>query len=657
MKQWLTLAILLGMVVVHESVGQEAAPEPESPPIHWATKIGLRSLQVEMTFPLLNRVVLVPDEATYADELAKWSPSGRWPVLFEDDFLAPMFIRRFQPARIIVRESVGALPGKIQERREQLEVIVKSAWGGSEKSQSLMSLFQQQGFVPPGVVIASTEDPAWTAAVALAAGRGQPLLWLDDDYGLPGAALNEIRGFALKNQIEEAITELGLVYAGLGEGIETITLCRSLAGRVQLKLPEDQTLPVPEQYRSGPYAITDFLGRNQDWKRDAFTGWIFGDEKRCAYVAMCSLFLQRHSFDLFNSYDPNGARKPYAMGPVAEILTQRGYEVRHREASKFKRSDWAQLLTTGFSCDVLMMNSHGGGSNFHLSDGSAQVLDVPLHNLPVAVHLIHSWSMVNPADSAVVSGRWLDHGAYAFVGAMHEPLLYAFMTPTTLGERFYGMVPLLIAARWWDTDGMFSRPWRVNTFGDPLMLCNSPQEMSRPRITQEKSYGTDLSTRVRDLLQQVKTEPDQEVYVQAIRNLVLLGRDDMAIELWKLAQHHNLAQPSATHVLGPLFRAGNKELFLEAWEMLVEPNELTRDMLWHLLGPRLGPRVPRRLLVALESGIRKSFSHEDARKLAPHIDREFSRQRTRSMLTGLLEVATNKTSRQALGKLLESYPQ
>src|SRR5690606_17791412 len=109
------------------------------------------------------------------------SPRGRWPVLIEDTHLAPMFIRRFQPAQVIRRESVGEQP----VTQEAIANLTITAFGGNPQVLALRDVFDAHTFTPPGVVVASLNDPAWTAAAALAAGRGQPLIWIDNAFGRP----------------------------------------------------------------------------------------------------------------------------------------------------------------------------------------------------------------------------------------------------------------------------------------------------------------------------------------------------------------------------------------------------------------------------------------------------------------------------------------
>jgi hypothetical protein len=181
------LAACMAIIIVAQ--GEQPTTAPAPPPstsrqidpqqLPWAVRLGLRVHEVNQAFPLVDRVVLVPDEATYVDELSRWSPQGRWPVLIEDDQLAPMFIRRFQPQQVVRRAAVGPWPVDTAGRRALLEGAVVRSWGSDAVTKTIGEAFEAQRFVPAGVVITSACDPAWTAAFALAAGRGQPLLWMD----------------------------------------------------------------------------------------------------------------------------------------------------------------------------------------------------------------------------------------------------------------------------------------------------------------------------------------------------------------------------------------------------------------------------------------------------------------------------------------------
>src|SRR5690606_19096306 len=97
-------------------------------------------------FPLIDRVVLVPDAATYLDELSKWSPQGRWPVLIEDDHYAPMFVRRFKPRQLLRRASVGTLPDDVGAQQKLVENLIVRTLGGDPAQHTMRKLFARHQY-------------------------------------------------------------------------------------------------------------------------------------------------------------------------------------------------------------------------------------------------------------------------------------------------------------------------------------------------------------------------------------------------------------------------------------------------------------------------------------------------------------------------------
>ena len=110
----LVLAVIAAPLLAQDDGGDG---EGAARPIPWPIKLGLRARMVDAVYPLVDRVVLVPDDLTYLHELSRWSPTGRWPVLYEDDWLAPMFIRAFKPAQVIRRPAVtSGAPADVKSR-------------------------------------------------------------------------------------------------------------------------------------------------------------------------------------------------------------------------------------------------------------------------------------------------------------------------------------------------------------------------------------------------------------------------------------------------------------------------------------------------------------------------------------------------------------
>jgi hypothetical protein len=488
------------------------------------------------------------------------------------------------------------------------------------------------------VVIASVNDPAWTAAVALAAGRGQPLGWLDAPFDRPNQVLDGKEMSRLQAAVDALVADAGYPHAALGDAIDAITLCRAVGGRVDLAAPGT---------KSEIRAVSDVIGRAGFGQRYAFTGWIFGDAIRSAYVAMCSLFLPRHRFLLINTYPAEGSWQAYDVDIATTRLSVRGFEAEALRGARAGRRAWGQMLPGGIAHDVLAMNSKGNATFFDLSDGRASSGDVPVLNEPAAVHFIHSWSMRTPENAATVAGRWIEHGAYAYVGSTDEPTLSAFLPPAALVERWTAGVPFLVAARRWDD----SPAWKVNTYGDPLMRCGPPAAAVPARLTWPVEHGRELRAHVTALMREADTADGGASFAEAIETLALLGEDAIAVRMWQLARERGHAAAGAI-VLGPLFRLQRTDEFITAWQETPDPDELATDMLWHLMTPRL-PSLGERELLVLESAIRDSQPDADLERLAPRLAATLGPAHARNVVQRELDRAHRPGTRKALRRVLK----
>lgn len=616
--------------------GPQAAPPASQPaaPMHWASRLGMRSAQITLAVKVIDRCVLVPDAATYADELKKWSPAGRWPVLIEDPVLSPLFVRRFRPAELVRRESINApLPEDAGQRRRAMESIVVGSLGGDGAMQTVSQIFDMAKYVPPGIVVASMNDPAWTAAVALAAGRAQPLVWIDDDFGSITDVMTDEAARRLASRIEGALAAMPYSWRALGDDIDAITLCRSLPGAAELLVPEDLRIVKQGQYAQGTTSVTDHLGRHADSSRYAFTGWIFGDEARSAYMAMCSLFLPRDSVSLLNAYANEGDWGAYRMDGAADAFGQGGFTVLSSAGpTDMGEAGWRRLLVGGVSSDVVWMNSGGNDDFFILNGGQARPGDIPVLNQPSIVHLIHSWSLKSPARRDRVGGRWLEHGAYAMVGSCFEPFLATFVPPEALAARCLGGAPFLIAARYWPDDPR-SKPWRIVTIGDPLMLVPPVHALPIQRVNQPAGYGENLLERARMLMKKADADNDAAALAESIRLLDMLGQDDIALQMWALAQQKDMhSGRAAAAILPVLFRRRDADGFIAAWSEGGPRNPIVFDMLWHLMGPRLAATTDRDLLLQMQAAVRPDMPAVDVERLAPVLQRAFGRDHARSFI-------------------------
>lgn len=432
------------------------------------TQTGLRIANLRAKIPTIDRIVLVPDEATFLAAIEQWSLKGRWPILIEDEHYTPMFIRRFHPTQVIRLPRVAQALPMGQELRQSLLKATAMAWNPA-KEESLKQTWKRLGWQPPGVVVTWEGDPAWPAAVSLAADRGQPLVFLDADFGSPNSTLNPAQWQLLQTSVQQAVETTGYAYADLGDDIDTVTIVRQVAAKYQHSEKAKELL-----------AVTDGLARHPDGQRWAIVGWIYGSSERALFQAMCSIFLTQETALLYNSYPLSGVWGEYAMDQTAHQLSEVGFDVTLIQRPQAGVRNWRHLTASGLNFDLIFVNTKGPSSSFNLGDGDASVQDVPTLNIPAAVYFIHSWSATAPDDRKTVGGRWLERGVYAYVGSVDEPYLQAFVTPQLLGLRLQMLTPFLIAAR-----QIEAPPWKITTIGDPLMtmLKFRPRVLPTPQST------------------------------------------------------------------------------------------------------------------------------------------------------------------------------
>lgn len=434
-------------------------PQKETP---WPIQIGLRIATLRANVATVNRVVVVPDEATFLAAIKQWSLQGRWPILIEDSQYTPMFIQRFQPAEVIRLPAVSNRPTGSQLRESMLSAVA-AAWDATD-GESLRKTWEQLGWQPPGVAIASSTDPAWPAAVALAADRGQPLVFLEDNFGSPNDRLNSEQWQSLKTTVQNLVKNTGYPYAALGDAIDTITIVRQLAVKYQSPTNINESL-----------AVTDGLARDEAGNRWAVASWIYGSPARSVYQAMCSIFIDSKNALFYDSYPKEMPWLYYEMDSAASQLTQVGLNVKLVQQPEAGLVGWRKLTANPLNFDLVFVNSKGDKASFDVGNGSASVQDVPKLNTPAAVHFLHSFSATTPDDRDTVAGRWLENGAYVYVGSVDEPYLTAFIPPKLMVRRIILSVPFLIAAR-----QLESPPWKITTIGDPLMMITKPRQRISP---------------------------------------------------------------------------------------------------------------------------------------------------------------------------------
>jgi hypothetical protein len=248
----------------------------------------------------------------------------------------------------------------------------------------------------------------------------------------------------------------------------------------------------------------------------------------------------------------------------------------------------------GVNAGLVMVNSSGNPDTFNLKPGEGKPDDAPILRRSAFVHFVHSWSASTPSDVHTVAGAWLERGAYAYVGSVHEPYLQAFVPTPKLAMRLAAGLPLGAAARLDDGE-----PWKISILGDPLITLGK----GGPVV--EKALGLAGAVNLQeDLAAALKGEGHGGArdYTKAITSLSLMGRDADASQLLSavLRQDRDKLTPEAALAgLSSAYFAGDLDTFIAAYnvaqpklasEELVRAGGLwdARDMLWHALWPSLG---------------------------------------------------------------------
>ncbi len=587
-----------------------------------AKMLGTKVAAMQRILPVVNQVVLVPDEATYLDEISRWSTTQRWPVLFNQEPKASQFIRRFSPEKVWLRDSVGG----VSDIESEMQRTVASAWDGDGTVKQALEKIK----LPPlGVVITSTSDSARTAAVALAAGRGQLLTIMGNRWGPANKILIESKTTSLVQEVHKILTNTGLSFDAIGDEIDTLTVCMTLPARVNYSVATEN-----------PVAISDVIGRNEDGERFAWTGWIFGSKADAAYMAMCSLFLDRSNYWFCNTYPNKGDWRRFGIGNILEILPKFG--IRAQIIDGTLRS-LQEADVGGVRADVIYFTSKGNQDFLDMADERISPTWIPLLDTPAALYFLHSWSLKNPSERATVGGTWLSRGVYAYVGSSHEPMLQAFVPQTEIMQRTMGLVPFLPASRWCAGDFVYAKPWRINTIGDPLMLCTTTKATKRKVLPpKEDSIYKNIATIAQKDMQIASEQPSDETFSSAIKLVVLLGKDKTASELWLVAMNKQSVGPKcARAVLGSLFRQERASDFLLAFGLIASPTNLEKDMLWQLVGT--SPTAPLQLLV---DNLRNPYQVDDLMVIADRIIAQGGTSAILGIIDNVLKNAKGRNERE-----------
>lgn len=586
-------------------------------------------------------LVIVRSTDDYLDALAQWSTRAIFPILIDDGSDAAQeniarFVRAFEP-EVVVRWN-SATDAPVSTIRERTERAIRAAWD-IEAEKPIIEAWRAIGYTPCAVIIASEQHAPWTAAAALGAARGLPIAWIDRRPGNPNAIMTPEEARSIADHASNLASDLGLSWRALADDIDGVAICLRIPGRIREQGGNNDAF----------LALTDVVGRHADGSRWAYAGWIFGDEATSAYQAMCSIFLNTNSAWLFDGYRPDFA-PPYNLARAADAFEQSGWELTFTPAEAGHRNAWRQRTQRSIDAGFIHVNSAGHSNWFNLSDQRVYASDIPPLQRPAIVHFIHSFSAQSPANDTTIAARFLDHGAFAYVGSMHEPTLGAFLPLDNLMARLGIGMPLGAAAR---IDG--APEWRIQIFGDPLTSLvrrgerrveTTPPENTRP---------------LRDLIREQLRDrniPD------AVRNMAMLGQDAQIIRLARatLADFTNNGDDSgldregiaqlARAALPVAFRNGDTEIFAQLY-LALDPADAKRHdlraMLWQIMRPELRGGDPTPLHVSLlRAHVRNDSMVEDAAELRSAIERVHGSAAVADFYTRLIDRAPNDRIRNQL---------
>lgn len=652
----------LGIVAVLVWLGGRALGQAEGPRTQVSTPppvrqgpppplvLGQRVRQERARQTDLATVVVVRDGVSYLAAIRAWTPGVRFPVLIDDGTLAgrediARFVRGYAANRVVRWSSPGAKPG-FEVTVQDLIDTVELAWGvpGAEVdkgggSDTLHGAWTQLGHTPPGIVVVSPSDGAWTAGVALAAARGQILMTTGMKSGVDRAASPE-EADGLCREIEGVAARSGYPWRGVADELDAVTLCVSVPNRI---------LKAPGEF----LAMTDRVGRlgagvvaNERW---AWAGQIFGTPAHAGYMAMCGVFMEPRGAWVFDGYPEVAPWTGFSGKAAGKVLGEAKVPCEVMASPRNDAEAWRARGARPVNAGLIFVNTKGNDDFFELNPGRGLPGDVPELVVPAAAAVVHSWSATNIGNRDRLGGRWLERGVFCYAGSVHEPFLGAFVpTPNAAGRMLAG-APFGAALR------LDNGPlWKIAIFGDPLFTLGATGQRSMDSPTLGGLAPID------DGLREALSKGDLEA---SVRILLLQGRDD-AIEkvmdavLGDPAQR--LTTAAACDAVLPVFRASRNDL---VWRVFAkggtqaEQEPALRDALWLSVEPLLRGAPDRAMLALLERAFRHEQASRDLGSLGKALARLDGVEAARAMFERIKSGTSDKGLRDAMIRMANSPPE
>ncbi len=622
-------------------------PEPETPaPI----LLGRRIAALKQAAEQVNTVVIVSDADSYLAAISAWRPNKRFPVLIDDGSPSSReaiarFVRGYQP-KSVVRWTAPAKPdapkpivgadgfGKIDLTK--YAAAVQAAWSVEKPSidqTALLDTWRAGGHVPPGVVVTSSGDAAWAGGLALAAAYGQPTLFVPPAAGNIDWQMSPSEADTLEKTIESGCELMKWRWNALSDEIEAVTISLNCAERIAKTNNEF-------------LALSDRIGRPgtgmEIKERWAWAGHIFGTASETVYMAMCSLFMSPRNAWIFDGYPDSVPWSNYDGTKTQEIIKPSGIKVELLDKPNGSAHAWRVRASRVVDAGLIFVNTKGNQDFFDLEPGQCKPGDVPMLNVPAALHLVHSWSLLFPSKRDLLGGRWRERGVFAYAGSVHEPFLHAFVPTPNAAGRFLTGAPFGASMR---VDGMHM--WKIAILADPLYSFTPGMKRGSESLPLE---GTEpVGGNLRELLTADKFE-------EGINLMTLLGRDQ---DIAKLAAALLDSKPDkitsgvARACILPCIRAGKGELVVRLYPSLSQDaakDGVMRDALWLTTYPALEHPADETMLNLLKANIRPDQVERDAKTLGAAWRAKFGATAAAQLFKDLQGRFTEKSQRDGLEK-------
>ncbi len=499
-------------VMVSDLLGQAKAAEP-------IRRAGLRADLLRRTQRIVPTVVIVRDTRSYLHAIAGWEGPRRYPVLFDDGSARARediarFVRAFGPESVVRVTAPDDAPAWPASREDRAGVFLKTAARAlgeqeTDYDRSLQSL-REQGIVSPGMVLTDVDDPAWVAGLALAVARLQPVGFIDAP-GTMWQPLTSDQAAGIEKAAQDLAVSTGLSWREMGDDIDAIALCANINTKMTSGTGQGEI-----------YATSSRVGRfdaDGVGARWADTGQIFGSFSQAAYRAMCALFLSPREAFVFDGYNDEKPWDTYDGSQAASQLDAAGFDVQVHDLPQNTAALWETMTARPNRGGLWLINSHGQQSVLNLQKGAVNASDMPLLEKPAMVHIVHSFSTANPANTGTLAGAMLDNGVYAMLGSVDEPFLQAFMPTPMVPRRLLAGMHFASAVRFDDAP-----VWKLAVIGDPLITLGPPGERTA-------DPATGVGGTVEDLDETLKGQLKSRDLAGAAATLTLLGRDADAARL------------------------------------------------------------------------------------------------------------------------------